>query len=113
MACAPLIDPLGLRGFDAPCCRSRTNLRSISATMPSTVTRIGPAAFSAAHNGPLLRDPILLDQLAEPECVSFTRHRLEEVRNRKLGHLLTDHMRMLVRRPGVDAAPDTGVAHLL
>src|SRR3954451_22576597 len=57
---------------------------------------IGPAACSAAHNGPLLRDPILLDQLAEPECLSLTRYRLEEVRNRKLGHLLPDHVRMLV-----------------
>src|SRR3954453_9335811 len=43
----------------------------------------------------------------------FTRYRLEEVRKRKLGYLLTDHVRMLVGRPGVDAAPDTGVAHLL
>src|SRR3954467_6312524 len=67
----------------------------------------GRQADDGAQVGPLL------DQLAEHECVSFTRYRLEEVRKRKLGYLLTDHVRMLVRRPGVDAAPDTGVAHLL
>ena len=69
--------------------------------------RTGRQADDGAQVGPLL------DQLAEHECVLFTRYRLEEVRKRKLGYLLTDHVRMLVGRPGVDAAPDTGVAHLL
>jgi hypothetical protein len=56
---------------------------------------------------------LVLDQLAEHECVSFTRYRLEEVRKGKLGHLLADHMRVLISRPGVNAAPDTGIPHLL
>ena len=47
--------PLAFPASIPACCRSRMNLRSISATMPSTVTRIGPAASSAAHNGPFLR----------------------------------------------------------
>ena len=38
------VDALRLGCFDPACCRSRMNRRSISATMPSTVTRIGPAA---------------------------------------------------------------------
>src|SRR3954452_20918730 len=51
--------PLAFPASIPACCRSRMNLRSISAPIPSTVTRIGPAASSAAHNGPLLRGPIL------------------------------------------------------
>src|SRR5215203_1020511 len=41
---AAFIDPLGLLALAASilaCCRSRMNLRSISATIPSTVTRQG------------------------------------------------------------------------
>src|SRR3954471_8615048 len=46
--------PLALAAAIPACWRSRMNLRSISATIPSTVTRIGPAAPSTAHNGTLL-----------------------------------------------------------
>jgi hypothetical protein len=41
---AAFVNLLALAASMPACCRSRMNLRSISTTMPSTVTRIGPAA---------------------------------------------------------------------
>src|SRR3954469_18683929 len=66
--------PLAFPASIPACCRSQMNFGSISApipspatrtapppsspTPPSRVTRIAPAASSAAHNGPLLRGPV-------------------------------------------------------
>src|SRR3954453_5973773 len=48
---AALVDALAFAASMPACCRSRMNLRSISATMPSTVTRIGPAASFVENVG--------------------------------------------------------------
>ena len=48
-----------------------------------------------------------------PEVGSLTRHRFQEVGVSILGHGRTDHVRVLISRPGVDTAPDPSVAHLL
>src|SRR5215208_4138233 len=53
---AALIDPLGLGGFDPHLPPLTDEFAFHLGTIPSTVTRIGPAASSAAHKGPTLCD---------------------------------------------------------